>query len=213
MHFREVANAISKTFGRKTHYATCHNELIKDPRFVLVGRGLYALAEWGYKIGIARDVIRDVLKKEGPMSKEDIVEKVMKERYFKKNTILVNLANPKTKKTYNVKTEGLVFIGRKLGETVDLNVINLKGEGQITGGSTKTGSPMVPFVTGSIQKKVLLSKGLAFKSRFKGEKKRRTVFGNTINEKVEQVNMKIVKIDHSVNLDELFPQKKKEEKK
>jgi len=58
-----------------------------------------------------------------------------------------------------------------------------------------------------------LSKGLAFKSRFKGEKKRRTVFGNTINEKVEQVNMKIVKIDHSVNLDELFPQKKKEEKK
>ncbi|PIU22530.1 MAG: 30S ribosomal protein S6e [Candidatus Diapherotrites archaeon CG08_land_8_20_14_0_20_30_16] len=127
--------------------------------------------------------------------------------------MIVNLANPKTKKTYNVKTEGLVFIGRKLGETVDLNVINLKGEGQITGGSTKTGSPMVPFVTGSIQKKVLLSKGLAFKSRFKGEKKRRTVFGNTINEKVEQVNMKIVKIDHSVNLDELFPQKKKEEKK
>lgn len=95
MHFREVADAITKTFGKKTHYATCHNELIKDPRFVLVGRGLYALAEWGYKTGIARDVIKDILKKEGPMSKEDIVEKVMKERYFKRNTILVNLQNPK----------------------------------------------------------------------------------------------------------------------
>lgn len=95
MHFREVTDAISKTFGRKTHYATCHNELIKDPRFVLVGRGLYALSEWGYKTGIARDVIKDILKKEGPMSKEDVVEKVMKERYFKKNTILVNLVNPK----------------------------------------------------------------------------------------------------------------------
>ncbi|KKR78617.1 MAG: RNA polymerase sigma factor [Candidatus Nomurabacteria bacterium GW2011_GWA2_40_9] len=95
MHFREVTEAISKTFGRKTHYATCHNELIKDPRFVLVGRGLYALVEWGYKIGIARDVIRDILKKEGPMLKDEIVEKVMKERYFKKNTILVNLVNPK----------------------------------------------------------------------------------------------------------------------
>ncbi len=95
MHFREVADAISKTFNRKTHYATCHNELIKDPRFVLVGRGLYALAEWGYKTGIAREVIRDILKREGPLSKEEVVERVMKERYFKKNTILVNLANPK----------------------------------------------------------------------------------------------------------------------
>ncbi len=95
MHFREVADAITKTFGRKTHYATCHNELIKDPRFVLVGRGMYALAEWGYKTGIAREVIRDILKREGSLSKEDVVERVMKERYFKKNTILVNLQNPK----------------------------------------------------------------------------------------------------------------------
>ncbi len=95
MHFREVADSITKTFSRKTHYATCHNELIKDPRFILVGRGIYALAEWGYKKGIAREVIRDILKKEGPLSKEDVVERVMKERYFKKNTILVNLVNPK----------------------------------------------------------------------------------------------------------------------
>jgi len=95
MHFKEVADAITKTFGKKTHYATCHNELIKDPRFVLVGRGMYALAEWGYKKGIAREVIEDILKREGPLSKDAVVTKVMKERYFKKNTILVNLANPK----------------------------------------------------------------------------------------------------------------------
>jgi hypothetical protein len=60
-----------------------------------VKSALDALAEWGYKTGIARDVIKDILKAEGPMSKEDVVEKVMKERYFKKNTILVNLANTK----------------------------------------------------------------------------------------------------------------------
>ena len=95
MHFREVADAITKTFDRKTHYATCHNELIKDARFVLVGRGMYALAEWGYKAGIAREIIRDILKREGPLSKDEVVEKVMKERYFKKNTILVNLVNSK----------------------------------------------------------------------------------------------------------------------
>lgn len=95
MHFKEVADAISKTFNKKIHYATCHNELIKDPRFVLVGRGMYALAEWGYKKGTAREVISDILKREGPLSKEDVVQKVNKERYFKKNTILVNLVNPK----------------------------------------------------------------------------------------------------------------------
>lgn len=95
MHFREVADAITRTFHKKTHYATCHNELIKDTRFVLVGRGMYALAEWGYKTGIAREVIRDILKKDGPLPKEEVVERVMKERYFKKNTILVNLQNPK----------------------------------------------------------------------------------------------------------------------
>lgn len=95
MHFKEVADAISKTFGKKTHYATTHNELIKDARFVLVGRGMYALAEWGYKNGIAREVIRDILKAEGPMAKDQVVERVMKERYFKKNTILINLVNPK----------------------------------------------------------------------------------------------------------------------
>ena len=107
MHFKEVADSISKTFGRKTHYATCHNELIKDSRFVLVGRGLYALAEWGYKTGIAREVIRDILKREGPLSKDDVVERVMKERYFKKNTILVNLVNPKF---FKKNKNGLYFV-------------------------------------------------------------------------------------------------------
>ena len=95
MHFREVADAITKTFGKKTHVATCHNELIKDPRFVLVGRGVYALCEWGYKPGVVRDVIKEILKKNGPLTKEDVVERVLKERYLKKNNILVNLQNPK----------------------------------------------------------------------------------------------------------------------
>ncbi len=95
MHFREVAKAVASTFDKKCHTATCHNELIKDGRFVLVGRGIYALSEWGYKSGVVRDVIGELLKKNGPMSKEDIIEQVMKERYLKKNTILVNLQNSK----------------------------------------------------------------------------------------------------------------------
>jgi hypothetical protein len=95
MHFREVAEAITNTFMKKCHTATCHNELIKDGRFVLVGRGMYALSEWGYKPGVVRDVIKEILKREGPLTKEEVVDKVLKERYLKKNTILVNLQNPK----------------------------------------------------------------------------------------------------------------------
>lgn len=95
IHFKEVAKAITQYFNKKAHVATTHNELIKDPRFVLVGRGLYALSEWGYMSGVVRDVIRKVLEKEGPLTKEKIVEKVLKERYVKENTILVNLQNTK----------------------------------------------------------------------------------------------------------------------
>jgi len=95
MHFTEVANAIQKSFGKKAHVATCHNELIKDKRFVLVGRGLYALSDWGYAKGIVRDVVKDILANHGPLTKDEIIEKVMKERYVKPNTIVVNLQNNK----------------------------------------------------------------------------------------------------------------------
>lgn len=95
IHFKEVAKAISQYFDKKAHVATTHNELIKDPRFVLVGRGLYALAEWGYMSGVVKDVIKKVLEKEGPLTKEEVIKKVLKERYVKENTIMVNLQNPK----------------------------------------------------------------------------------------------------------------------
>ena len=95
IHFKEVAKAITLYFNKKAHVATTHNELIKDSRFVLVGRGLYALSEWGYMSGVVKDVIKKILEKEGPLMKDKIIEKVLKERYVKENTILVNLQNPK----------------------------------------------------------------------------------------------------------------------
>jgi hypothetical protein len=91
MHFSEVAEAIQKLFTKEAHVATTHNELIKDSRFVLVGRGMYALKEWGYTAGVVRDVIRSVLEKSGPISREELLKEVKKERYVKDNTILVNL--------------------------------------------------------------------------------------------------------------------------
>ena len=94
MHFSDVAKAIGSLFAKEAHVATTHNELIKDERFVLVGRGLYALAEWGYSPGVVRDVIKDVLKKK-PLTRDDVIEAVKKVRYVKDNTILVNLNDAK----------------------------------------------------------------------------------------------------------------------
>lgn len=96
MHFRDVAKEIFNEFKRKAHVATCHNELIRDTRFVQVGRGIYGLREWGHSGGIVRDVIIEVMNKSGkPMTKNEIIDLVKKERIVKDNTVLVNLQNPK----------------------------------------------------------------------------------------------------------------------
>ena len=95
LHFKEVAQLIEKMFNRAAHVATTHNELIKDDRFVLVGRGMYALKEWGYASGVVRDVIRNILREHGPLTKEQIIERVLKERHVKPGTVVVNLQNQK----------------------------------------------------------------------------------------------------------------------
>lgn len=90
MHFADVAASITSAFSKKAHVATTHNELIKDSRFVLVGRGLYALSEWGFSPGVVRDVIREALSKK-PLTRDEVIAAVKKVRYVKDNTILVNL--------------------------------------------------------------------------------------------------------------------------
>lgn len=98
LHFREVAGNLG------AFSATVHNELIKDPRFVLVGRGLYALAEWGYTPGVVKDVIANVLRTSSkPLTKEEIVKNVMQQRIVKENTILLNLQN---RKNFQKNAEG-----------------------------------------------------------------------------------------------------------
>ena len=97
LHFREISEAINKNkfIGRAAHPQTVHNELIKDPRFILVGRGTYGLAEHGFTPGIAREVIYQILKKKGPLSPKQVVDSVLEQRLLKENTILLNLQNKK----------------------------------------------------------------------------------------------------------------------
>ena len=94
MHFNEIAEAIKDSDFKRKDVTTqaIHNELIKDKRFVLIGRGIYALKEWGYKKGTVADIIEDVLKKANePLHRDEIVKRVLDSRYVKETTILLNL--------------------------------------------------------------------------------------------------------------------------
>lgn len=89
LHFTDVTGRIDGALAQ-----TVHNELIRDPRFVLVGRGIYALSEWGYYSGQVKDVISKILKdSKKPLTREEILNQVLKQRIVKENTILLNLSN------------------------------------------------------------------------------------------------------------------------
>ena len=94
MHFSEIAKNIKKSDFKRKDVTTqaIHNELIKDKRFVLIGRGIYALDNWGYSKGTVADIIADVLQKaEEPLHRDEIVKRVLKKRQVKETTILLNL--------------------------------------------------------------------------------------------------------------------------
>lgn len=97
-HYSVITELINKhkLDNRTAYKETVHNKLIKDKRFVLVGRGIYALAEWGYKPGVVSDMIKQILDEKGkPMTRDEIVSAVLERRLVKKNTILVGLSNKK----------------------------------------------------------------------------------------------------------------------
>jgi hypothetical protein len=94
MHFNEISGAIKDSDFKRKDVTTqaVHNELIKDKRFVLIGRGIYALKEWGYDKGTVADIITEVLKQAGePLHRDEIVKRVLKSRFVKETTILLNL--------------------------------------------------------------------------------------------------------------------------
>jgi len=96
MHFVSITDKINEIGfdDKKANAATVHNELILDPKYVLVGRGIYSLKEWGYKNGTVADVIEDVLKNSGmALTRDEIINKVLEQRQVKKATIILALMN------------------------------------------------------------------------------------------------------------------------
>jgi DNA-directed RNA polymerase specialized sigma subunit len=104
MHFNEIAQKINNLpfQERQVLPESVHNELIRSPLFVLIGRGIYALREWGYEPGTVKDIIIKILKEaKRPLSKEEILTKVLEQRQVKENTVILNLQD----KRHFIKTE------------------------------------------------------------------------------------------------------------
>lgn len=95
LHFSKIANEIGEMGidENPAHVQTVHNELIKDNRFVLVGRGIYGLKEHGYEGGTVKEVIEKILDNQGPLHSEEVVKLVNQKKILKENTILLNLQN------------------------------------------------------------------------------------------------------------------------
>jgi hypothetical protein len=110
LHFNEISAEIKKSDFKRKNVTTqaIHNELIKDKRFILIGRGIYALKEWGYEKGTVADIITDVLKKaEKPLHRDEIIKQVLKSRFVKETTILLNLQGKSQFKRVAKATYGL----------------------------------------------------------------------------------------------------------
>lgn len=97
MHFRDIADAMVEKSLRKKNSSiqAIHNELIGNSMFVLIGRGTYALKDWGYKEGTVSEVIESILAEEGPLPLNDLTQKVLQRRKVKEVTIQVNLNSKK----------------------------------------------------------------------------------------------------------------------
>ena len=94
MHFVDISNKITDMLGESVKVNTIHNELIRNKEFVLIGRWIYALKEWGFVPGTVLDVIVNILEKKWePMNTEEITKEVLKTRNVKQTTIYMNLQN------------------------------------------------------------------------------------------------------------------------
>ncbi len=99
LHFTAITEGINKVrvhrVSKRTNYQTVHNELIKDARFVLVGRGTYGLEDFGIMPGTAKEVMSNILRENGALKSKELIQLVLERRIFKENTLLLNLQNKK----------------------------------------------------------------------------------------------------------------------
>jgi len=127
--------------------------------------------------------------------------------------IVISESTGKSYQAEIAKDKEALLIGRKIGETLDGNLIGAAGYVlEFTGGSDTSGVPMRSDIAGSAKKFSLMSDGVGFNASDKGARKRKYVRGNTYSSEIAQVNVKVKQAGASP-LDQLFPKQEKKEKK
>ena len=121
----------------------------------------------------------------------------------------LNLSNEKgLSKLVEIDEKKFRFEGMKIGDTIKGGLIGFPNyEFQITGGSDRSGFAMRKDVHGPVKRKILVSKrGIGYKPKRNGEKRRRTVRGNEVTHDMTLINLKVVKYGEA----ELFTKKEGE---
>jgi len=125
-------------------------------------------------------------------------------------TFKMVVSEPETRKSYQLEVDqskAVGLIGKKIGDEINGDLIGLSGYSlKITGGSDKDGFPMHPEIQGSVKKRVLLALPPGFHPKMKGQRKRKTIRGNTISDSIVQINLVVTKKGEK-SLEELIPKK------
>jgi len=130
-------------------------------------------------------------------------------------TFKIVISDPKSRKAFQKEIEQADsgFLGKKIGENVPAGALGLEGYSlQITGGSDNEGFPLRQDVDGAGRKRLLLSHPPGYHPKQKGQRKRKSVRGNTISDRVVQINAKVVTYGKK-SVEELLGIKKEEPKK
>lgn len=124
----------------------------------------------------------------------------------------VVVSEPKSRKSFQAEVDqakAAGLIGKKIGDEFNGDLIGLAGYVlQITGGTDKDGFPMHPGLKGSGRKRMLLTGKPGFHPGQKGQRRRKTMRGNTISDAIVQINAKTVKIGEKP-FEQLIPKKEK----
>jgi len=122
--------------------------------------------------------------------------------------VIVSDPETGTSKTVELEeTRAVPLIGRKIGEIIDGSIVGLSGHKvRITGGSDKDGFPMRRDVHGGVRRNIILSGGVGFKPKSKGQRRRKTIRGNVITDEIVQINMKTVEKPKQVKKAEKPPE-------
>ena len=106
------------------------------------------------------------------------------------------ISDPSSGKTFQKEVKDNMagtFIGLNIGESVKGDAFEMNGyEFLITGGSDYCGFPMRKGILG-LRKSLTIYGGVGFKGAGKGIKRRKTVCGHKIHERISQINLKVIK--------------------